>query len=561
MVAGTQLIFDILANDKASKVIAGVGDAAASQGKNWNTLKTVGVASAAALGVAVVKFGSDSVDAYAGAQESQTQLKDAFSRFPALADVNIDKLRGLNTELGKKTKFDDDATASGQAVLAGFKLTGSQIEQLTPLLQDYAQKTGKDLPTAAQDLGKAVLGQGKALKGIGLNFKDTGSEAGNFDQLVTGLTDKVGGFAEVAGGTAAGKSEILKNQFGELQETAGSKLLPTMTALTAAGLAVVDWISQNGPLAAGLAVTFGVLATATAVAANWSTISATATTLHTAATAIASSTLGTWIGVKGLELAGWVRSSAATVVATAAAIGHTVAMGAAWVATGVWTGVQWLLNAALSANPIALVVIAIAALVAGIVWVATKTTFFQSVWAVAWGAISGAATAATGWITAKFTDVVSFVTGLPAKISLAASGMWDGLKSSFRSSINWIIGRWNDFSFTIGGGTVLGVSIPKVTLDTPNLPLLAKGGTATRPGWAIVGDAGPELLHMSPGATVVPLNGNSSAGAGNAPVELSDSSIDRLAAAILAGAREVSARTTSAALADQTSKVLARPRR
>lgn len=43
-------------------------------------------------------------------------------------------------------------------------------------------------------------------------------------------------------------------------------------------------------------------------------------------------------------------------------------------ATLLWTGVQWALNAALSANPIGLVVLGIAALVAIVILIAKKTT-------------------------------------------------------------------------------------------------------------------------------------------------------------------------------------------
>jgi hypothetical protein len=92
----------------------------------------------------------DSVKAYVQAEGSQIRLQDAFAKFPKLADTNIGALNRLNSSLALKTKYDDDATASGQAVLAQFNLTGKQITELTPLLQDYAAKTGKDLPTAAQ---------------------------------------------------------------------------------------------------------------------------------------------------------------------------------------------------------------------------------------------------------------------------------------------------------------------------------------------------------------------------------------------------------------------------
>ena len=38
------------------------------------------------------------------------------------------------------------------------------------------------------------------------------------------------------------------------------------------------------------------------------------------------------------------------------------------------------------------------------------------------------------------------------------------------------------------------------------IPLLAEGGIVTRPGSAIVGEEGPELLNIPAGASVVPLN-------------------------------------------------------
>jgi len=56
-----------------------------------------------------------------------------------------------------------------------------------------------------------------------------------------------------------------------------------------------------------------------------------------------------------------------------------------------WAAAQWALNAAMAANPIGLIVVAIAAVVAAIVWIATQTTWFQDLWKVVWGAISTAA--------------------------------------------------------------------------------------------------------------------------------------------------------------------------
>jgi tape measure domain-containing protein len=76
-------------------------------------------------------------------------------------------------------------------------------------------------------------------------------------------------------------------------------------------------------------------------------------------------------------------------IATIAAKG---AMLAARGATLVAAGAQWVLNAAMSANPIGIVVLALAALVAAVVWVATQTTFFQDAWKVTMDIVGGAAT-------------------------------------------------------------------------------------------------------------------------------------------------------------------------
>lgn len=221
--------------------------------------------------------------------------------------------------------------------------------------------------------------------------------------------------------------------------------------------------------------------------------------------------------------------------AKVATIAQAAAQKAAAVASKAWTAAQWLLNAAMTANPIGLVVLAIVALIAIFVLAWKRSTTFRTVVTAAlngvlavasavakwftgkfapwiagvWSKISGGATAAKDGVVTAFNAVVGFVKGLPGRISSAASGMWDGITSAFRSAINWIIGRWNGLHFTIPGvdthipgvGTVGGF-----TLGTPDIPYLAKGGTAFAPGLSIVGENGPELLELDAGARVTPLD-------------------------------------------------------
>lgn len=351
MASARQLVFDILANNKASDVIKTIDGDLERSNQQWQRWQQAGtVAAGAVLGAATV-FGVQSVNAYRESAAEQTKLQDAFARFPGLADTNIQALQDLNGELLRKTGIDDDATAAAQASLAAFGLTGTQIAQLTPLLQDYAVRTGKDMPAAAEDLGKAILGQGRALKDIGLEFTDTGTAAGNYDQLVSGLTSQVAGYAE-SQANAEGSTARMSAQFGELQEALGARLVPAFTALSGAALAALEWMNEHQGLAIGLGAAVTTLAGAFMVAANWQTILAVKTGIVTVAQGIA--TAGTW---------------------------------------------AWNTALAVLTSPITLVIVAIAALVAGIVWAYNNVDWFRNGVDAAFAWIKNAIATVADWWT------------------------------------------------------------------------------------------------------------------------------------------------------------------
>lgn len=123
---------------------------------------------------------------------------------------------------------------------------------------------------------------------------------------------------------------------------------------------------------------------------------------------------------------------------------------------------------------------------------------------VTFGELKSAATKTKDWIVARFNDVINNLTGLPKRASNAFSGMFDGVKVAFKSAMNWVIDRWNDFSIpgintmfgTIGGFT------------TPNIGRFAHGGIAG--GLIEVGERGRELIRVPNGSTVIP-NGTTEA--------------------------------------------------
>lgn len=92
-------------------------------------------------------------------------------------------------------------------------------------------------------------------------------------------------------------------------------------------------------------------------------------------------------------------------------------------ASGIATAAQWLWNAAMDANPIGLLIVGIGALVAGIIWVATQTTFFQDAWKVCVDAIG----AAWNWLwNTVISPVIQFFVSGFNILAKAVQDYWNG---------------------------------------------------------------------------------------------------------------------------------------
>jgi hypothetical protein len=176
-------------------------------------------------------------------------------------------------------------------------------------------------------------------------------------------------------------------------------------------------------------------------------------------------------------------------------------------AVKIWTAVQWALNIALNANPIGLIVLAVAILGGAIYLLWTHSAgfrdFFIGLWEhiwsylkrvgawitgpfvgyfrAVWGFISKPLIAYYSFVISTFVKLIKFMSSLPGKITAVAKGMWNGLVSAFKAAINWLIDLWNSVDLTINvkvpdwvpgfGGH--GFSVPDVF---PDLPHLKDGG-------------------------------------------------------------------------------------
>ncbi|MGL4257091.1 MAG: hypothetical protein ACRCSL_12215 [Microbacterium sp.] len=493
--AKSSMNLDITATDKASRVIRGVGKTGDSVGRGFGKMGAlaagamggIAVAAASAGAAMAVDFGQRSITAFTEAQASQAKFDDAFSRSPGLTAAK-GKIDALAQSLALKTKFDDDATKSAAALLSKFDLTGGQIEKLLPLVQDYASFTGKDLGTSSQLLGKALAGNAKALKALGIDFKPTGDRAKDLAALMGLLNDKVGGFAEKEGKTAAGTADILSNQFGEVQETIGSYLVPALTSIgqwiissvIPAVQSLVAWFQQN-------------LSPVISAVAGW-----VMGTLVPALQNLASQFMtNVWPAIQ--QVAGIIAENLQPVIE---------ALQQFWANTLQPAIAKIIPILGTVAKVIGIVVGALAVVIS---WIVGKVApVFYKILGPAIGfviEVVGKVAGAIEWVIENFGSLVTFVKGIPQKFRDGLSTLASIVTAPFRLAFNGIASLWNN---TVGRLSFTAPDwIPGLGgkgWDVPDIPMLAKGGTAIAPGLALVGENGPELLAMNRGASVVPLD-------------------------------------------------------
>ncbi len=127
-------------------------------------------------------------------------------------------------------------------------------------------------------------------------------------------------------------------------------------------------------------------------------------------------------------------NAVASVRAAAASVTSRTATLASAAATKVATVAQWLWNAAMAANPIGLIVLAIVALIAGLVLAYQHSETFRRVVTAAFQAVASAAKAVVAGVVAY----ISFVLDMYAKVYNFGRNIVRGLVDGIQSAIGWL---------------------------------------------------------------------------------------------------------------------------
>lgn len=194
------------------------------------------------------------------------------------------------------------------------------------------------------------------------------------------------------------------------------------------------------------------------------------------------------------------------------------------------TAAQWAWNAAQLASPTTWIVLAVIALVAVIVLIATKTTWFQDLWKWAWTGIKDATKAVFDWLAGAWdwvvevvttgvqawwklftgfwgavgrmgSDFIGWILGIPDRIASTFAAVADAIARPFRAAFNAVSRAWNS---TIGQ---LSWSVPSwvpaiggASISAPKLPVFHQGGIVS-------GVPGQEVLALlQAGERVTPAN-------------------------------------------------------
>jgi phage-related protein len=294
------------------------------------------------------------------------------------------------------------------------------------------------------------------------------------------LNDTFGGQAAKAGNTSAGQMKRAQLAFKAFQVTLGQALMPVLKQLVDIFMkflpiltAVTGWIKKNPGMFKLLAA--GIIAVVVAMK-----LYKAATTIATVATALFNGTLA--LNPIGLIVVALVALIAGVIIAYKKIGWFRDAVDAVWQA--IQTAFHAIVDAAkflikwLAANwPTVL------AILTGPIGIAVLLIVKN------WDKIKEAASAVVNWVKEAFGSLVGFFKGIIGGIASAIGAVADAIKAP----INAVIGAWNSFRFPefklpkidlgplgeVGGNTVGGFGFP-------HIPKLETGGLIKSPGLAFL---------------------------------------------------------------------------
>ena len=217
----------------ASKFKSGMQEVKESAKSANETLKSlrntlIGVFS----GIAVGAFVRSTVDAAVKQEKAVDQLAQAFKNQGLYSKEAMKQWENYASSLQKVTTFGDEEIMQAQSLAVSFGLTGNKLKEVTKAAMDFSAANNIDLNTSMELLGRAFAGNTQSLTRYGIVIDTSKDKSQQFSEIIKQLNQRFGGQAEMLAHTYGGQLKQFSNAWGDLKETIGFAVLPTLTKVT-----------------------------------------------------------------------------------------------------------------------------------------------------------------------------------------------------------------------------------------------------------------------------------------------------------------------------------------
>lgn len=371
------------------------------------------------------------------ASAAGTALRSGFLRLAGTSAKSTKAIEEMGLSLSEATAQQEEARAALASLGIAMDDTNGP-RKMGAIVRDLADKT-KDM-SKEQRLATLATIFGTNAASAWVAVIDQGPDA--LDQLTKELENSDGAaaaMAETMQNNARGAMVRLQSASESVAISIGSTMLPTLAELgdsLANEAAYVSKVASEHPelteaiIKTSFAVMGMVIAYKTVRAIYYSVVAAKAA----------------YVLATNSETLASAKSTIASGIHKAAMLGGTIATYAAAAA-------QWALNAAMTANPIGLVIIAVVALIAAFVWLGTHfeavSAFCTSMWESPTAAIIAFMMGPIGWLIyaamgliANWDQVKAWFTLLWEDPKAALSQFYDWVMSKLGGLFDWISEKW-----------------------------------------------------------------------------------------------------------------------
>jgi hypothetical protein len=212
-----------------------------------SAMKKVGGVIAGAFALSSIKsFLTECQNLWKVQEKAENKLESVIKATGGAAELTADQMKKYASSLQDVTTYGDEVTIDAMSIMATFKsIKGDVFKEAIKSAQDMAYVMNTDLNQAALQLGKALespeLGL-NALRRSGVSFST--EQIAQIKKLVAEgkkqeaqlimlkeLQTEFGGAAANAANTATGATVQLSNAWGDLKETVGKAVTPSIEAI------------------------------------------------------------------------------------------------------------------------------------------------------------------------------------------------------------------------------------------------------------------------------------------------------------------------------------------